>query len=942
MEWNQWFVTSWIQFAVTSLLILLLSSIALRWISQTVERARLVHATFLLLTALPFVSVIAIIPAWRIDLNDWMNAHSNDDLAVTGPATIVGQVNAPKEKLQFSTLNRKTTTNLSSESQTASTSPYASTSDSIELTAVTAPSDLPTNLESDLEPASEGTRLHPWLVACTLILSLQLAGSGWFMVVGLLGRIQLQRIMRNSIAASDKVIERWSHISEGRGSRVKVLESQSITTPMTFGYWAPTILLPSKMVRHQGADLDACLAHEWAHIQHKDIWIFTWANLLRIVYWYQPGVHMLSRELRVCQELIADRSAVRTIAEPIQYSELLMRLSVARSCTIPAGALTMGGRTSQLSRRIRALLEPDSIARTRCRFRFNACTGLVVLLLLLGASAIRINQLEATEPTGEQAGAVSQGLRAMTYVRKIVPQDSSKTPIIYRETVVDDGRSRSELLMKDRPIGITSISNGFASIALLHDIKRYSKRGFPFGGSQHTWSHLEHLKNARARATKQFEAKEIDGKKSIGFSILQFQRNYTVWIDEVTEELVQIEFDDSRGDHVAMSQFQFASKVDDSLFLCEVPKGFRSLEHSYAGSFLTIVAQALRLTKPIENKSIGVSKVWDRRTDTHGIANGNGDWFWSFGYQRLDAIDGNNLQRFSFSVDANKLVCVDIEGDGTNEILAFKNVLKAGSSFGVETRRISLFRSQGESIWTYDKPITSRTGLFETVLIADVQGDAKNEVIIQSRPSANSFASDNAGQVVRSNLLDQGFTDIRSLKDDGENPGEHVVITKENQLQIVGRSGQNPRAIAPSLKAYEVRTYESPVDGKSRILAVGFHLRANFRNTTPVYVEAATRLGAFTLTSLDRNGEIHWEAKLKNVPCEVSICPTKPWVAVVQNDVVQVFDLSTGKEIASVPGLVFRKDDAAWVKGSDGFPLLVLKSGLHDDRMLTAYRIDKE
>jgi len=59
MEWSQWFVMSWIQFAVSSLLILMISTIAMRWITQTVERARLIHATFLLLTALPFVSVIA-------------------------------------------------------------------------------------------------------------------------------------------------------------------------------------------------------------------------------------------------------------------------------------------------------------------------------------------------------------------------------------------------------------------------------------------------------------------------------------------------------------------------------------------------------------------------------------------------------------------------------------------------------------------------------------------------------------------------------------------------------------------------------------------------------------------------------------------------------------------------------------------------------------------
>jgi hypothetical protein len=150
---------------------------------------------------------------------------------------------------------------------------------------------------------------------------------------------------------------------------------------------------------------------------------------------------------------------------------------------------------------------------------------------------------------------------------------------------------------------------------------------------------------------------------------------------------------------------------------------------------------------------------------------------------------------------------LDIEGDGTNEILAFKNVLKAESASEVETR-ISLFNSRGEAMWTYGKPVKARSDLVDTVVTVDVQGDAKREVVIRSGSIPNLIALDSAGQVVQSSLLEQGLKDIHSLK----NEGEHVVITKRNRLEVVDRSSQEPREIAPSFNAYSVRVYESSVD----------------------------------------------------------------------------------------------------------------------------------
>ena len=953
MEWSQWFVLSWIQFAVSSLLILVMSTIALQRIPQTVERARLIHASFLLLTALPFLSFITIVPTWRIDVKAWLVSSFSHNPALISNVPTDGQVNASRESLHASIIDRETTTFRSSESHTEPASHTEATSD---LNAMTAMPDLPRSHVTDQEQTPTPARVNPWAVSFAGILGLQLVGCGWFMVVGLLGRIQLRRILRNSSIVSANVLERWSRVSQGRGSMVKILESESITTPMTFGCWAPIIVIPSSIGRQEGDDLDACLAHEWAHIQHKDAWIFTWANLLRIVYWYQPSVHMLCRELRVCQELIADRTAVRTVAEPIQYSELLMRLSAARPRPIPSGALTMVRPTSQLSRRIRALLEPDSITSTRCGFRFNVCIGLVLLAMLLSVSVIRINQVEATEPTVEQTGAVPKGLRSMTYVRKVVPRDNTKSTITYRETAVDDGRYRSESLVSDPSNAVISISNGTEIITLFKTIKRYSKSGFR--QESFTPQHIAYLKNARTKESELLDAKEIDGKRAIGFSVQQLQKHYKVWNDETTGELVQIEFDDFLGNHVTMSQFQFDSIVDDSLFLCERPTGFRSLENgSLAGA--VVYAMAALLPKEPLGKPRGASMVWERASRSSGIASANGDWFWGLGYDFIDAIDANNVRLFRFIGQGDRLSCVDIDGDGTNEILSVSNNMSlsysqsASNELSVRSRmqdkspcRLSIFSQTGGLIRMFEENELSKFSRYDTLRTIDLDGDARNEFIFgtlgrgASTISPRTIAFDIDGSVVRPKLLHQGIVDISPLKT-GHNSEEYVVVTKTGILQIMSRSGEESREIAPGFKAYSVRTYKVPANEKENILAFGFQPRSKPKKETTEQRSLMGSNGALELVSFDCEGKVHWSATLVGPPIDFSFCPSKKWVAVVQNEVVQVVDLPTGKEIASVPGPNFRASSAAWVKGADGVPLLILKSHPFEQQMLTAYRIDE-
>ena len=203
----------------------------------------------------------------------------------------------------------------------------------------------------------------------------------------------------------------------------------------------------------------------------------------------------------------------------------------------------------------------------------------------MSISSIRIETAHASEPIEQRAtdepkatvtdAGSAKSARSIRYTMTVL-NTKSNTEAVFLETVMEDGRYRSESKSKNAGNSVESISDKTgSSITILTSSKTVYSPAHRVGGPNPTWQNFQGLKHERKLSEQNLETKDLDGKRVSGFVMKQFERTYTVWTDVSTDELVQVEYDAPRDQHVTMNQFQIDELVADALFDCRIPDGHR-------------------------------------------------------------------------------------------------------------------------------------------------------------------------------------------------------------------------------------------------------------------------------------------------------------------------------------------------------------------------------
>lgn len=172
---------------------------------------------------------------------------------------------------------------------------------------------------------------------------------------------------------------------------VLVRECDEAGLAATVGWWRPLILLPSEWRSWSEAEVRTVLAHELAHVRHRDYLIGLLTCLCGAIYFYHPLVHWLSARLRQSQEVAADALAAPASGGRMGYLQALARLALRSPARTPATSRVcpaMSGGT--LMRRIHMLRGTENCRRVSWTIRgllLGVVASAAVLLSTLGSPA---------------------------------------------------------------------------------------------------------------------------------------------------------------------------------------------------------------------------------------------------------------------------------------------------------------------------------------------------------------------------------------------------------------------------------------------------------------------------------------------------------------------------------------------------------------------------
>lgn len=410
----QMFVVNWIELAVASTILLILTKIVIYRLKQPIDRVNWIGSSLLLTTLVPAIFVAINAPGLNLGIISLVNDRP--------PSTVVQDIDSRANPIYESKDNRSVASsnqaildvlsiNLVEESQSDDelTPKPVISKDPITET-VSEPAVLPPLRQTTPEATtsfSEPSRVNAWVIVASLVILCYFSVFSLFILQWILGRRHLADLIRRSSPASPIVLKLWQEITNHRGRSVQLLVSKDLNTPMVFGLRKHVILIPDRFAHNDTASLRFCLSHESCHILRGDLLRWHIVNLCQFLLWFQPLYWVLRKELRLNQDLIADAHAASSQAEPFAryaYSELLLSIAKHSAQRKVQNGMAFFDSKSQLASRIKMLISNEETLRERSTVRFTIVTCTVLFAISVLCSSLRIGTVSADVIDANEVG----------------------------------------------------------------------------------------------------------------------------------------------------------------------------------------------------------------------------------------------------------------------------------------------------------------------------------------------------------------------------------------------------------------------------------------------------------------------------------------------------------------------------------------------------------
>jgi TonB family protein len=144
----------------------------------------------------------------------------------------------------------------------------------------------------------------------------------------------------------------------------RLLVSDQINGPVTFGFFQPVVLLPASFPSMPEAMRDAILFHELLHVERRD-WLFTLGEeLLRAVFWFHPAIWWVLGEIQLAREQTVDQAVIEMTQARDPYVDTLLTMAgIATELDLAPAPLFL--RRRHLKQRVMGIVQEVGMSKTR-------------------------------------------------------------------------------------------------------------------------------------------------------------------------------------------------------------------------------------------------------------------------------------------------------------------------------------------------------------------------------------------------------------------------------------------------------------------------------------------------------------------------------------------------------------------------------------------------
>lgn len=164
--------------------------------------------------------------------------------------------------------------------------------------------------------------------------------------------------------------------------KVNLWFSDAVSTPLTFGFLKPVILMPVALLNQLSvAEAESLIIHELTHIKNND-YLLNWLLVItETIFFYNPFIKIIASKIKLEREKNCDIQVLQFQYPGIKYAETLLKAARFKS-NINSFPLAAVFKNKQLLQRIHFFTKDQNLVFTRKKHSAVSLSVIILALLL--------------------------------------------------------------------------------------------------------------------------------------------------------------------------------------------------------------------------------------------------------------------------------------------------------------------------------------------------------------------------------------------------------------------------------------------------------------------------------------------------------------------------------------------------------------------------------